>query len=51
MEHINGLSESLKGYLKWNKARLNCFTQMLLSLIAVKTVNLQEIAVGFSSSA
>ena len=51
MKHVNGLIESLNGSLGWNKSRINCFAKMLLSLIAVKTVNLQEIALGFSSTA
>lgn len=51
MKHANGLVESLNGFLNWNKARVTCFAKMLLAMISVKTVNLQEIAVGFSSSA
>jgi hypothetical protein len=51
MKSISGLVCSLKKSLGWNKARCDCFARMLLGLIAVKTVNLQEIATGMSSSA
>ena len=51
MKGINGLVASLNAHLAWNKARINCFVQMLLGMIAVKTVNLQEIALAFQSKA
>ena len=51
MKDINGLVNSLNGYLQWNKARVECFTLMLLGLFAVKVVNLQEIALAFQSGA
>jgi len=51
MDKISELKEILGGFLKCNKARLDCFTRMLLALFAVRTVNLREIAVGFSSDA
>lgn len=51
MNHISELSNSLNGYFGWHKSRMNCFAGMLLSLFAVKTVNLREIAVGFGSKA
>lgn len=47
MKDISGLVCSLNGYLGWNKARVSCFAKMLLGLFAVKTVNLQEIALAF----
>ncbi len=47
----NGLSSSLNGYLDLNKARMSCFGRMLLGLLAVRTVNLQEIALSFDSEA
>ena len=51
MKQISELLRILNENFCWNKARINCFGGMLLSLIAVRTVNLSEIAVGFSSSA
>ena len=44
MKHINKLSEISNNYLKWNKARITCLSQILRSIIAVKTVNLSQIA-------
>ena len=49
MKHINELSQILNYYLKWNKARVTCLAQMLRAIIAVKTVNLSRIAIGFCS--
>lgn len=49
MRDVNGLMSSLKKYLGWNKCRVNCFTHMLLSLFSVRTVNLHEIALAYSS--
>ena len=49
MKDTSGLVVSLNGYLKWNKARVTCFLNILLGLFAVRTVNLQEIALAFSS--
>ena len=51
MKQISRLSTSLNNYFGWNKARMSCFTKMLISLFAVKTVNLSEIAVGFIGKA
>lgn len=51
MKHINGLVKSLNEHLGWNKARITCFVQLILGVIAVRTVNLQEIALNFSSKA
>lgn len=51
MKNTSGLVASLNGYLKWNKARATCFLNMLLGLFAVRTINLQEIALAFSSDA
>lgn len=49
MKHINELSKILNYHLNWNKARITCLAQMLRSIIAVKTVNLSQIALGFCS--
>jgi DDE family transposase len=51
MKNTSDLSASLNRYLGWNKARVDCFMQMLLGLFAVKTVNLQEIALTLNGQA
>jgi len=51
MKDISGLVRSLNGYLGWNKARVTCFVHLLLSLLSVRTVNLQELAIGFGGNA
>lgn len=51
MDKINELQGILGKFLFWNKARLDCFTQMLLALFTVRTVNLSEIAVAMVSTA
>jgi hypothetical protein len=49
MNKISELKGILSENLSWNKARLDCFARMLLALFVVRTVNLSEIAVAFSS--
>lgn len=51
MKHNSELISSLNKHFKWNKSRISCFAQMLLGLIAAETVNLQKIALAFSSKA
>jgi len=51
MKDTSSLTQSLNGYLGLNKARIACFVRMLLGLLAVKTVNLQEIALAFGGKA
>jgi hypothetical protein len=51
MNKISELKRILGENLPWNKARLDCFVKMLLALFVVRTVNLSEIAVAFSSKA
>lgn len=51
MDKINELQGILGNFLFWNKARLDCFTQMLLALFTVRTVNLSEMAVAMASKA
>ena len=51
MKHISELMVILSGVLCWNKARLSCLSNLLLALVKVRTVNLREIAVAFTSSA
>jgi hypothetical protein len=49
MKHVSELSDSLNVHFKWNKARIFCFSNMLLALFAVRTVNLREIATAFDA--
>jgi hypothetical protein len=49
MDKIDRLKKSLRQYFNWNKARLDCFARLILSLFAMRTVNLKEIALGFAS--
>ena len=51
MTHINELADILNQYLKWNKARINCMAQIVQGMIAVKSVNLAQIATSFCSNA
>jgi len=51
MNCISELNEILKQHFIWNKARLDCFTRMLLALFVARTVNLRELAVAMNSSA
>lgn len=51
MDCISELTQILSGFLTWNKARLDCFSRLLLALFAVRTVNLRELAVAFSGEA
>lgn len=49
--HVKELSKTLNSYFKWNKARIDCFSKMLISLFIVRTVNLTEIASAFEGKA
>lgn len=49
MDKVSGLKKSLSKYFDWNKARLDCFARIILSLFVVRTVNLKEIALGMPS--
>lgn len=49
MEAINELVTSLSSVLDWNKARLHCLANLLISLCAVCNVNLQALASGFGT--
>ena len=44
MECISELKDSLNAYFGWNKARMACFVNMLLALLATRTVNLNKLA-------
>ncbi len=45
MEYISELKDNLNVYFGWNKARMTCFVNMLLALLATRTVNLNKMAV------
>lgn len=51
MKEVSELQSMLEKFLFWNKARLACFTRMLLALFVARTVNLSEIAVAMISRA
>jgi len=51
MRHINELSDILNQYFNWNKARVSCLAQMVRAILAVKKVNLTQLALCFSSKA
>ena len=44
MKAINESERSLSVHLPWHKNRLNCLTRMILGMIAVRTVNLMDLA-------
>lgn len=51
MDKISELKCILGQFFSWNKARLDCFTRMILALITVQTVNLKQIAIALVSNA
>jgi Transposase DDE domain len=51
MKEINLFREMLQPHLQWNAARLAFVSTFLIALMRVKTVNLAEIATGFSGGA
>lgn len=51
MSKVSELKRILGENFVWNKARLDCFSRMLLALFSVRTVNLSEIAVAFAAKA
>ena len=51
MKEITLLREMLQPHLKWNGARLAFVATFLIALMRVKTVNMAEIATGFSGEA
>ena len=51
MDRISELRSILGEVFAWNKCRLDCLTKMLVAMFIVRTVNLREIAVAFSSDA
>lgn len=51
MDKTSELVGILNKFFKWNKARLTCFTHMLIALFIVRTVNLSEIALAMDTKA
>lgn len=47
MKHISELERSLSTHLGWNKSRIGCLARMIMAMIAVRTVNLVDIACAF----
>ena len=50
MKQISELQNILSLFLNWNKARINCLTQILQALLQVRTVNLTQIAAAFQTN-
>lgn len=46
-EHVEKLNSILNTHFHWNKARITCFSKMLVGLFMTRTVNLTEIAMVF----
>ncbi|PIZ03699.1 MAG: hypothetical protein COY58_07645 [Gammaproteobacteria bacterium CG_4_10_14_0_8_um_filter_38_16] len=46
MDKTSKLRGMLGNIFIWNKCRVDCFTQMLLALFIVRTINFSEIAVA-----
>lgn len=46
MDKISELKGILGRFFIWNKARLDCFAQMLIALFITRTVNLSEMAIA-----
>jgi hypothetical protein len=51
MDQVTLLRQSLQPHLKWHGARLTFVALFLIALFRVKTVNLAELATGFSGDA
>lgn len=49
MDKVSGLKKILKNSFGYNKARIDCLSRLILGLLAVRTVNLKEISLGFVS--
>lgn len=46
-QHVQELRKALNIHFCWNKARITCFTNILIGLFLTRTVNLTSIAVAF----
>ena len=51
MNQVTLLRDALRPYLSWHGARLSFLAAFLIALLRVKTVNLSELASGFSGKA
>lgn len=51
MHSINALESTLKQALGWHKSRAECLVQIMLGLIAVRSVNLKEMAGAIAGTA
>jgi hypothetical protein len=49
MDHINSLHRELKRHLPWHQARLRLMAHVVVALIQVRSVNLTDIALAFST--
>ena len=47
--HINELSNILKKYFNFHKARSDCLAQLVIAMITVKTVNFTHLATAFAT--
>jgi len=45
--HINELSKILNQHFNFHKARSDCFAQLVIAMIIVKTVNFTDLATAF----
>lgn len=50
MKEVSELRSILSKIFVWNKARLDCFSQILIALFITRTVNLSELAVAMASN-
>lgn len=50
MKHISELERSLSIHLDWNKSRMGCLARMVMALIAVRSVNLVDLACAWGES-
>jgi len=50
MEHVNELTGILQLFFLWNKARCECFSQIVIALFSSRTVNLSFISDQFVGS-
>ncbi|NOT83730.1 MAG: IS4 family transposase, partial [Methylococcaceae bacterium] len=48
---INELAGILNQHFAWNKARMDCLVGMLIGLLKTRSINLVEMATGFTSDA
>ena len=51
MNQVTLLRDALRPHLSWHGARLSFIAAFLIALLRVKTINLSELATGFSGKA